>query len=152
MGMTIAPPTFCLCVPGEQTVEKRQKFYTTNTRKVVQMNLLELKNLVDFAIEGATRYHQDPEKITVYIPSYKTGWAGHLPCTGVKSAHKGFDWESSSFLIFPEKELREIDRDEIKVLRDKYEELSWSHYKVSKIKKENETLKQKLEDLQKSQS
>jgi hypothetical protein len=105
------------------------------------MTLTELKQAVDYAVQSCERGHRDPNKITVYIPSYKTGSAGHIPCTGVKAANMGFDWEASSFLIRAEKELREIDRDEIKTLRDKYEELSWTHYKVSKIKKENEQLK-----------
>lgn len=112
------------------------------------MNLLELKQLVEYAVESSIRQHKDPEKVTVYIPTYKTGSAGHIPCTGVAHANMGFDWEASSFLITPEKTLREIDRDEIKSLKDKYEELSWSHYKVSKIKRENETLKAKIKELE----
>lgn len=111
------------------------------------MNLQELKDLVEHAVEQCNRSHRQLNQITVYIPTYKTGSAGHIPCTAVKSAHMGFDWEASSFLIRPELELREIDRDEIKTLRAKYEELSWSHYKVSKIKSENETLKKQVEEL-----
>lgn len=108
------------------------------------MKLSELKQMVDRAVEQCERYHNNPDNITVRIPTYKTGTAGHIPCTDVKSANMGFDWEASSFLIRPEKELREIDRDEIKALRDKYEELSWTHYKVSKIKKENKELKEEV--------
>ena len=111
------------------------------------MNLLEFKQLVDRAIEQCERGYRTPESITVRIPSYKTGTAGHIPCTDVKGANMGFDWEASSFLIWPEKELREIDRDEIKTLRDKYEELSWTHYKVSKVKQENKNLKAELAKL-----
>jgi hypothetical protein len=111
------------------------------------MNLLELKQAVDFAVESCERRYLTPDKITVYIPSYKTGSAGHIPCTAVKYANMGFDWEASSFLIRPEHELREIDRDEIATLRKKYEELSWTHYKVSKIKKENEKLKEEISKL-----
>lgn len=107
------------------------------------MNLLELKQIVDHAVEQA----REPEHITVWIRTFKTGTAGHLPCTGVKSAWKGFDWEASSFIITPEHELREIDRDEIKILRDQYEELGWSLYKVGKVKKENEKLKQQIADM-----
>lgn len=108
------------------------------------MTLQELKQHVDRAIEKCNMSRMDPNAIRVVIPSYKTGTAGHIPCTNAKSAHLGFDWEASSFLIYPENELREIDRDEIKQLRDKYEELSWTHYKVSKIKRENESLKAQL--------
>lgn len=111
------------------------------------MTLTELKQAVDHAVQSCERGHRDPDKITVYIPSYKTGSAGHIPCTDVKSANMGFDWEASSFLIRPDVELREIDRDEIASLRKKYEELSWTHYKVSKIKKENEELKAEVAKL-----
>lgn len=111
------------------------------------MTLIELKQAVDYAVESCERRHLSPDKITVYIPSYKTGSAGHIPCTAVKSANMGFDWEASSFLIRPSEELREISRDEVKDLRAKYEELSWTHYKVSKIKKENEDLKAQVTKL-----
>ena len=108
------------------------------------MTLQELKQYVDRAVENCNSRHMGPNAITVVIPSYKTGTAGHIPCTNVKSAHLGFDWEASSFLVYPENELREINRDEIKSLRERYEELSWTHYKVSKIKRENESLKEQL--------
>jgi hypothetical protein len=111
------------------------------------MNLLELKQAIDFAVESCNRNHRDIDKITVYIPTYKVGSAGHIPCTAVKYANMGFDWEASSFLIRPEHELREIDRNEIATLRKKYEELTWTHYKVSKIKKENEDLKAQIAKL-----
>ena len=111
------------------------------------MTLTELKQAVDYAVQSCERRYLQPDKITVYIPSYKTGSAGHIPCTAVKYANMGFDWEASSFLITPEKELREIDRDEIDTLRKKYEELSWTHYKVGKIKKENEQLKAEVAKL-----
>ena len=111
------------------------------------MNLSELKQCVDHAILQCERTHRNPETVTVRIPSYKTGVAGHIPCTEVKSAVMGFDWEASSFLIRPIEELREINRDEMKALRDKYEELSWTHYKVSKVKQENKNLKAELAKL-----
>lgn len=111
------------------------------------MNLLELKQIVDRAVEHA----RDPEHIIVRISTFKTGSAGHLPCTAVKTAWQGFDWESSSFIITPEKDLREIDRDEIKSLRDQYEELGWTLYKVGKVKRENESLKKRVAELTKAE-
>ena len=108
------------------------------------MKLSELKRIVDHAVESCERRHMSAESITVCIPSFKTGTAGHIPCTDVKGANMGFDWEASSFLIWPEKQLREIDRDEVKAMIDKYEELGWSHYKISKIKKENKELKEEV--------
>lgn len=109
------------------------------------MNLHELKQAVDHAYNSFDL--RDPTKVTVYIKTVKVGTAGHVPCTDITSAHMGIDWESMSFLITPEHELREIDRDEIKALRDKYEELGWTSYKVTKVKKENERLKQQIADM-----
>lgn len=110
------------------------------------MNLLELKEIVDSAVEHAI----DPEKITVRIPTFMVGVVGHTPCTNVKTAYQGFDWESKSFIIAPEKQLREVDRDEIKDLRNKYDELGWSYHKINRIKRENEQLKKQLQDLKDS--
>jgi hypothetical protein len=109
------------------------------------MNLHELKQAVDRAYNSFDL--KDPAKVTVYIQTVKVGSVGHVPCTPITHAHMGIDWESGSFLITPEKSLREIDRDEIKALRDNYEELGWTHYKVSKVKRENEKLKQQLADM-----
>lgn len=111
------------------------------------MKLNELKEIVDHAVENCERRHMSADKITVYIPTFKTGTAGHIPVTAIKGANLGFDWEASSFLIWPEVELREIDRDEIKALREKYEELAWSHYKISKVKEENTLLKAEIAKL-----
>lgn len=111
------------------------------------MKLNELKEAVDHAVKECERQHCDPESVTVYIPTFKVGTVGHIPCTAVRSARMGFDWESHSFLVQPLDTLREIDRDEINTIRKKYDELGWSHYKVSKIKKENEQLKQQVQQL-----
>ena len=109
------------------------------------MNLHELKQAVDHAYNSFDL--RDPTQVTVYIHTVKVGTAGHVPCTAITSAGMGIDWEARSFLIRPEHELREIDRDEIKSLRDQYEELGWTSYKVTKIKKENERLKQQIADM-----
>lgn len=111
------------------------------------MNLFELKQMVDHAYESASRGHRDPTQVTAYIRTYKTGTAGHVPVTGVKSVYMGFDWEAGSCLITPETELREIDRDEVAELRKKYEELSWSKYKIDNIVRENKKLKALVEEL-----
>jgi hypothetical protein len=111
------------------------------------MNLHQLKTMVDHAFESAVRGHRDPTQVTAYIRTYKTGTAGHVPVTGVKSVYMGFDWESMSCLITPETELREIDRDEVAELRKKYEELSWSKYKIDNIVRENKKLKALVEEL-----
>ena len=57
------------------------------------------------------------------------------------------DWEKGSFLIIPAKELREIDCDEIKKLRDEYEELSWTAYKINQLKRKNKDLQEQLDQM-----
>jgi hypothetical protein len=109
------------------------------------VNLLELKRAVDHAVSRA----DNPEDVNVCIMTYKVGSVGHVPFTDVGSANLGFDWEKGSFLINPKTTLREIDKDEIAEIRDKYDELGWSYYKISKIKRENEALKKQVEELTK---
>ena len=111
------------------------------------MNLTELKQLVDRAYDSAMRGHRDPDKVTAYISTFKVGTAGHIPVTGVKSVHIGFDWEANSCIITPEVQLREIDRDEIKTLQEKYEELSWKQMDINRLKRENKQLKGQLAKL-----
>ena len=114
------------------------------------MTLTELKQLVDRAYESAARGFRDPEKVTVYIPTFKVGTAGHIPVTNVTSVHMGFDWEANSCLITPEVQLREIDRDEMKVLREKYEDLSWNLSDINRLKRENKQLKEQIAKLTES--
>lgn len=109
------------------------------------MQLNELKSIVDFAVD-----HTNSESVIVQIPTFKVGTLGPPPSTNVKSAGLGFDWSNGSFLINPVTDLREIDRDEMKMIRQKYEELSWSHYKITKLKRENDQLKKQIEELTKS--
>jgi hypothetical protein len=112
------------------------------------MNLEEFKQAVDFAYQQCERPHQTPDEITVRIPVYRLGGAGRRPCVDVANATLGFDWDKHSFLITPAKELREIDCDEIKKLRDEYEELSWSLYKINQLKRANKELQRQLEQMQ----
>lgn len=109
------------------------------------MTLEEFKQIVDFYSKQV-----DSSEITVKIPVYKLGVFGHRPCVDLKSAVLGFDWEAKSFLLISNVELREIDCDEIKALREKYQELSWSKYKINKIVCENKQLKEQLQKVNKS--
>lgn len=111
------------------------------------MKLSEFKQLVDRAYENAMRGQRDPDNVTVYISTFKVGTAGHIPVTGVKSIHMGFDWEANSCIITPEKQLREIDRDEIKSFHDQYEELSWKLSDINRLKRENKRLKEQVDKL-----
>ena len=112
------------------------------------MNLEEFKQAIDFAHQQCEHPYQTPEEITVRIPVFRLGGAGHRPCVDVTNATLGFDWEKGSFLIIPAKELREIDCDEVKKLRDEYEELSWSLYKINQLKRTNKELQRRLEQMQ----
>lgn len=110
------------------------------------MNLLELKKLVELFEQQATRLHMNLDDIQVVIATHKVGLAGGTPSTNVKSINLGFDWDKGKLIISPEKILREIDRDEIKMLRDKYEELGWKKSKIDRIVKENKRLKERLDN------
>lgn len=108
------------------------------------MNLLELKELVEHIEQQATRQRLNLEDVQVVIPTHKLGMIGGTPNTGIKSIYLGFDWDRGKLLIIPEKTLREIDKDEIKALRDKYEELSWKKSKIDRLLRENKKLKEQL--------
>lgn len=108
------------------------------------MTLSELKELVEQMEQQAVRQRLNLEEIQVVIASHKVGLIGGTPSTNIKDINLGFDWDSGKLIIYPEQTLREIDRDEIKTLRDKYEELGWSKYEIDKIVKENKKLKEQL--------
>lgn len=84
----------------------------------------------------------------VVIPVYRVGAVGGTPSVNIKIVRGGIDWDSGRIFIEPETRLREIDRDEIKVLQDKYEELGWKQYKISGLQKEIKSLKKKIEELE----
>lgn len=108
------------------------------------MTLSELKELVEQMEQQAIRQRLNLEDIQVVIASHKVGLIGGTPSTNIKYISLGFDWDKGKLIIYPEQTLREIDRDEIKTLKDKYEELGWSKYKIDKIVKENKKLKEQL--------
>ena len=108
------------------------------------MTLSELKELVCAIEQQAIRQRLNLEDIQVVIATHKVGLIGGTPNTNIKRIDLGFDWDRGKLIIYPEQTLREIDRDEIKALRDKYEELGWSKYKIDKIVKENKKLKEQL--------
>ena len=106
------------------------------------MTLLELKELVCAIEQQSIRQRLNLEDIQVVIATHKVGLIGGTPHTNIKSISLGVDWDRGKLIIYPEQTLRKIDRDEIKTLKDKYEELGWSKYKIDKIVKENKKLKE----------
>ena len=108
------------------------------------MTLSELKELVEQTEQQAIRQRLNLEDVQVVIATHKVGLIGGTPNTNIKCINLGFDWDRGKLIIYPEQTLREISRDEIKTLKDKYEELGWSKYKIDKIVKENKKLKEQL--------
>jgi hypothetical protein len=98
-------------------------------------------------LERDTQFHRKQDW-QVVIPVYRVGAVGGTPSVGIKIVTSGFDWDNGRIFIRPETELREIDRDEIKTMQDKYEELGWKHYEISGLKKENEKLRKRIEELE----
>ena len=105
------------------------------------MTLEELKEFLEHALR---HQRHDPTAMQIGIVVQTAGSVGGTPTVGVKNLSIGFDWDNGKILIYPDKDLREIGRDEIKAIRDKYEELGWSQYKIDNIKRENKQLKEKL--------
>lgn len=74
------------------------------------MNLLELKNQVDFAIDNL-HSSDNPEEIPVLITLSEPS-LGARNSIGVKYVSIGVDWERNQFRILPETELvRRINKD-----------------------------------------
>lgn len=113
------------------------------------MNLEELKRMVDFAYDRATGYasRDNPESYKIVIPVYRVGSVGGTPSVDVKNISIGFDWDNGKIFVNPESRLREIDRDEIKSLQDKYDELGWKKMQIDDLKRENKKLKTENENL-----
>lgn len=107
------------------------------------MKLKNLKAEIDWIVSTLS----DDEDLEVAIKVIRVGAIGGTPTIPVTNIFKGFDWDSGSVILSCDSELREIDRDEIKKLRESYEELGWKHYQISNLKKENKRLKGELEQL-----
>lgn len=111
------------------------------------MNLKDLKEHVDRLSLVADMNRCDPKDITVGIVVRRVGSVGGTPIVDVANMHLGFDWDSGKLLITATTDLREIDRDEIKSLMDRYEELGWKQYKISGLQRENKKLKEEIATL-----
>jgi hypothetical protein len=112
------------------------------------MNLKQFKQVVDHAYESACRYaNEEHHKVVIVVKT--VGSAGGTPCVEVQTASEGFDWDNGKLMLFPTSDLREISRDEIASLRKNYEELSWKHYEISNMKRENKALRAQIAELKK---
>ena len=108
------------------------------------MKVKELKEI----IERLENNNCNIEELEVVVPTMKLGCVGPTPTTSIQSAFKGIDWDNNKLLLYPETTLREIERDEIKSLKEKYEEVGWKAYEINNLKRENKKLKDKINKLE----
>lgn len=86
----------------------------------------------------------------VVIPVRRIGSIGGTPCVNIESVSTGFDWDAGKIFLNTKEELRVIGVDEIKALKDEYEELGWKYSQISGLKRENKKLKERIKELEKS--
>lgn len=70
------------------------------------MTLKELKEAID-RVYYTHHNHDRVDDIIVCIPNNKNGMGG-TPATGIEGAHKGIDWDSGKFMIYPETKMIEL--------------------------------------------
>lgn len=102
-----------------------------------------------FQLERATQFAKGRmDDWEVVIPVFRAGAVGGTPSVSIRIVNSGIDWDKGKIFIQPEERLRIIDADEIKALQDKYKELSWKHYEITNLKKENERLLKRIKLLE----
>jgi hypothetical protein len=69
------------------------------------MKLPELKRIVDSAMA-----HWSGEELEVCIAVKEEGYIGGKPLVKVYSAGKGIDWDNKKFIIWPEKDLKKVEK------------------------------------------
>ena len=109
------------------------------------MTLSELRDVIDRVIENYNRYGGGREvvaSIVVRVP----GAIGGTPTVNVKSIQAGFDWDNGKLLIYPEKDLRTIEADEILALRKANEKEGWAEYENRGLKAQVKKLRKQLDE------
>lgn len=81
------------------------------------------------------------DELRVCIPVEIVGTCGGHPCVDVKDISCGIDWDNGKLFITPEFLLRETTRDELKEIREKFEELANHMRTIRELKKEIKKLK-----------
>jgi len=84
----------------------------------------------------------------VVIPVRRIGSIGGTPCVDIELVSAGFDWDAGKIFLNTKEELRVIDTDEIKALKDEYKELGWKYSQISGLKRENKKLKERIKELE----
>jgi len=70
------------------------------------MKLKELKEAID-RVYASHHDYDGIDNIEVCVPNNKNGMGG-TPVTRIKGAHKGIDWDSGKFFIYPEVKMVEL--------------------------------------------
>lgn len=106
------------------------------------MKLSDLRNVLN-------RWSVADDDLEVVIPVKVVGSAGARPCVKLKLAAAGCDWDTGKLFLYPEVELREVDRDELKAIQKRLDEIGWDMYENRCLKSENKKLKKQIEELKK---
>jgi len=111
------------------------------------MNFAKLKQAVEVIGESIKRQNLDPEKVTMGIRVQNVAAVGPTPITEILSVSLGFDWDKGRCIIYPMKNLREIELDELAKLRETYNKDGLKQYEYGQFKKKYDKLLDKYEDL-----
>ena len=109
------------------------------------MTLSELRDVIDRVIENYNRYGGGRE-VVASIVMRVPGAIGGTPTVNVKSIQAGFDWDNGKLLIYPEKDLRTIEADEILALRKANEKEGWAEYENRGLKAQVKKLRKQLDE------
>lgn len=108
------------------------------------MNIKELRNQVVRLYENQCGFaHEPPEDIIVGIV-IKPGGVGGTSVVGIKSIQAGFDWDNGKLMIYPEKDLRVIESDELLAMRKAIEKEEWAQYENRGLKSDIKKLNAKI--------
>lgn len=101
------------------------------------MTLSQLKEIVDWHYNNQLKNgYPHPTDTRVGIVVQTVGSIGGTPTVDIKSIYAGFDWDNGKLLIYPEKDLRTIEADELLALRKANEKEGWAEYENRGLKAE----------------
>ena len=108
------------------------------------MNIKELRNQVVRLFENQCGFAQkSPEDVIVGIV-IKPGGVGGTSVVGIRSIQAGFDWDNGKLMIYPEKDLRVIEADELLAMRKAIEKDGWAQYENRGLKSDIKKLNAKI--------
>lgn len=108
------------------------------------------KELLDRLNELVSRNNRSErlDEFRVGIKTVKLNSVGGTYLTDIKSINFGFDWDNNKLIITPEKELREVNLDEVGSMRDELSKIGWTAYQFNSLKRENKKLIAKIKELE----